>query len=68
MASLLLLLSRNDKTKLPKIDILKLNGFDWDKKEECTIVFSFDGESVDMPAGIEYGGGHSARYEKLSFL
>jgi hypothetical protein len=32
---------------------LKLNGFDWDKKEECTIVFSFDGESVDMPAGIE---------------
>lgn len=62
-----LLLSCADTTNLAEIDIVKTDGFSWDGKEESTILYSFEGESVDMPAEIKYRGGHSARYEKHSF-
>lgn len=67
MAALLALLSCNGGTELPHIEILKSDEFSWDKKEECTIIYTVDGGSVEMPAEIKYRGGHSARYEKHSF-
>ena len=53
--------------RLPEIDIIKIGEFNWDKKEECTILYSHNGENVEIPAEIKYRGGHSARYAKHSF-
>lgn len=51
----------------PSIDIQKKSPFNWNKKEDCTVVFNHDGESVDMPARIKLRGGISAQYKKNSF-
>lgn len=64
---LLTLLSCNDNNRLPEIDIIKSEEFSWDIKEPCKIIYTFDGQSVEMPAEIKYRGGHSARYDKHSF-
>jgi spore coat protein CotH len=65
--ALLVLLSCNDSNMLPQIDILKSDGFSWNGKEICTIIYTADGRSIEIPAEIKYRGGHSARYEKHSF-
>ncbi len=65
--ALLTLLSCSENIELPQIDILKSGEFSWDKKEECTIIYTDDGGSVEMPAEIKYRGGYSARYDKHSF-
>jgi len=64
---LLTLPSCNDGKELPQIDILKSDGFSWDIKQECTIIYNDGVGSVEMPAEIKYRGGHSARYDKHSF-
>ena len=51
----------------PTIDIIKKTPFSWKKKEACKVVFTFEGDSVEMPARIKKRGGLSARYKKNSF-
>ena len=67
LIGILTLLSCNDRNQLPIMDIKKQGEFSWEEKEECVIFYTFDGESVEMPADIKYRGGHSARYAKHSF-
>ncbi|MEM9545429.1 MAG: CotH kinase family protein [Bacteroidota bacterium] len=51
----------------PTIDIQKTGDFSWKKKEACTIVFTHEGNAVEMPGKIKLRGGISARYKKNSF-
>jgi spore coat protein CotH len=67
LAVVITLVSCNDGVDLHEIDIIKQGEFSWEQKEECSIIYTYDGQSVDIPATIKYRGGHSARYEKHSF-
>ncbi|MDF1698477.1 MAG: CotH kinase family protein [Saprospiraceae bacterium] len=51
----------------PSLDIQKEVPFSWKEKEECMVVFNYEGQSVEMPAAIKYRGGISAQYKKNSF-
>lgn len=55
------------KHLFPSINIQKETPFSWKKKEDCTIVFTEEGNSVEMPASIKFRGGLSAQYKKNSF-
>lgn len=50
--------------KIPTINILKIDGFVWNKKEACTLIYS---ESDTLSGNIKYRGGFSHRYNKHSF-
>ena len=58
---------KKENTPFPSIDIQKSEPFSWTKKEDCNIIFNYEGQSVEMPAAIKYRGGLSAQYKKNSF-
>lgn len=64
---LLCLACKKEKTTFPSIDIRPKEEINWDKKEDCNIIFNHQGKSVEMPASIKYRGGLSAQYKKNSY-
>lgn len=51
----------------PSINIKKQSPVKWNQKEQCSIIYTFEDDEVEMPAKIKYRGGLSSRYEKKSF-